>query len=293
MIVLKNFQLIEIPNLNITKKIKSIQIFKESVHKASQGDRVAICVTQFDSKMMERGLVCTPGYASHIHCCIIQFNRIKHFKAFICSKSKYHITLGHITVMGIISLFQSEEFSTFSENKEYEYIQTLDAENLDKHTFAVLEFEKPVIIVDNGLLIGSKLDMDIHTNACRLAFWGKIVSYTKHKNYKTNYLQALKIYKRKKKEGVLERYIDEHTIIVKNMFKKETNLQNFIGLNVETSTGVYGKIDGTFGKSGKIKVLLNTKNKEFNAKRDSEDPHIKVLLNYKQLIYDPTKKIHQ
>lgn len=63
------------------KKVKSMQMFRKPVVKASQvgliscdillrlfefinslkGDRVGICVTQFDSKLLERGLVCVPG----------------------------------------------------------------------------------------------------------------------------------------------------------------------------------------------------------------------------------------
>lgn len=90
-------QAIEIPFLKVTKKVKSIQMFKEPVQSAKQvhifnslscayahatlphtpthrgtfhlscypymqGDRVGICVTQFDPKQVERCLVCSPGH---------------------------------------------------------------------------------------------------------------------------------------------------------------------------------------------------------------------------------------
>ena len=77
---------VELPALGMDKKIKSMQSFKRPVESAMQGDRsdcearlccacdacvhcllwrlhrrVALCVTQLDSSLLERGLVCTPG----------------------------------------------------------------------------------------------------------------------------------------------------------------------------------------------------------------------------------------
>lgn len=56
--------MIEIPTLKICKKIKSMQMFHQPVQNATQGDRVGICVTQFDSSLVERCLVSSPG---HLH----------------------------------------------------------------------------------------------------------------------------------------------------------------------------------------------------------------------------------
>ena len=57
-----HLQTLEIPFLKVTKKVKSMQIFRQPVQRASQGDRVGICVTQFDPKQVERCLVCSPGH---------------------------------------------------------------------------------------------------------------------------------------------------------------------------------------------------------------------------------------
>ena len=55
------------------KKVKSIQCFHEPVNKCTAGDRMAFSVTQFDSKLLERGWVCSPNsvwffwvYAKHV-----------------------------------------------------------------------------------------------------------------------------------------------------------------------------------------------------------------------------------
>lgn len=53
--------------LQQTRKVKSMQMFRKPVKLASQGDRLGICVTQFDSKLLERGIACTPGSMQTAH----------------------------------------------------------------------------------------------------------------------------------------------------------------------------------------------------------------------------------
>ncbi|CAG2119014.1 unnamed protein product, partial [Medioppia subpectinata] len=47
---------IEIPSLKTIKKVKSMQMFHQKIDRAIQGDRVGVCVTQFDPKLLERGV---------------------------------------------------------------------------------------------------------------------------------------------------------------------------------------------------------------------------------------------
>jgi selenocysteine-specific elongation factor len=54
-------QSIEIASLKEVRKVKSLQMFKKPVQSASQGDRIGMCVTQFDAKALERGIVCATG----------------------------------------------------------------------------------------------------------------------------------------------------------------------------------------------------------------------------------------
>jgi selenocysteine-specific elongation factor len=122
--------------------------------------------------------------------------------------------------------------------------------------FALLEFEKPVLAVPNCLIIGSKLDTDIHTNTCRLAFWGRLLEGIEDKSYSSTVLPRLKIYKEKCKCGIVDRASNQYEVIGKNMFKKETNIQLFVGLKVELSTGESGVIESSFGQSGKVKIHI-------------------------------------
>lgn len=49
---------------------------------------------------------------------------------------------------------------------------------------------------------------------------------------------------------------DDYTVIGRSLFKKETNLQLFLGLKVTLSTGETGVIEGGFGQSGKFKIRV-------------------------------------
>lgn len=48
--------------------------------------------------------------------------------------------------------------------------------------------------------------------------------------------------------------MDDYSVIGRSLFKKETNIQLFVGLRVQLSTGELGVIDSAFGQSGKFKV---------------------------------------
>jgi hypothetical protein len=61
----------------------------------------------------------------------------------------------------------------------------------------------PLILFIPSLVLGSKLDLDIHSNSCRLAFEGKLVHHYEDKSYRTKDLPQLKIYKFKEKKGVV------------------------------------------------------------------------------------------
>eukprot|EP01102_Stenamoeba_stenopodia_P016219 TRINITY_DN5645_c0_g1_i2.p1 TRINITY_DN5645_c0_g1~~TRINITY_DN5645_c0_g1_i2.p1 ORF type:complete len:441 (-),score=109.62 TRINITY_DN5645_c0_g1_i2:9-1331(-) len=291
-------QNIEFPELNLQRKVKSMQMFHRPVPKAMQGDRLGICVTQLDSKQMERGLAADPGVVMTINNCIISVNKIRFFKSAIKTKAKFHVTVGFQTVMANILIFgldkekkalesQTSSMSIsegFNFGQEYLYQEELypdDAEHPAGTQWALLQFEKPVICPLRSLVIGSRLETDIHTNTCRLAFFGRLLE-----PIDTNApyaLQRLKIYKPKQKEGGIDRVTDERTLIGKNLFKKETNINLFIGLKVQRSSdGSVGVIESAFGKSGKFKV--------FFANGTTKDTNGTLILRFKKYLYAKDKK---
>ncbi|CAM9195760.1 unnamed protein product [Lampetra planeri] len=332
---------VEIPALKVTKKVKSVQMFRKPVSGAMQGDRVGVCVTQFDPKLLERGVVCTPGSLRTLYAAVISVRKIGYFKGALTTRAKFHITVGHETVMARVTFFGlppaavSEPLSdteprlqpcsletAFTFDREYfyqdEYVtrQGESGSGPDPEQWALLEFERPVTCPSLCLVIGSKLDTDIHANACRLAFQGRLLHGFEDKGYTETALPRLRIYKTKHKEGQVERVTDDYTVIGRNLFKKETNLQIFVGLKVTLSTGETGIIEGGFGQSGKFKIrvqeglrpetkqLFSTASKK-KAKggskvgpADEEEPkaesqHVSIHLHFKRYVFDPHKKMVQ
>ena len=90
-----------------TKKVKSIQMFRKPVQSIVQGDRAGLCVTQFDPKLMERGLVCTPGALPVLYAALVAIHKISYYAGDVTTKSKFHVTIGHSTVMTKLSIFGS------------------------------------------------------------------------------------------------------------------------------------------------------------------------------------------
>lgn len=199
-------------------------MFRKPVSGAMQGDRVGVCVTQFDPKLLERGLVCTPGSLRTLHAAVASVRKIGYFKGSLATRAKFHITVGHETVMARVTFFglpptdskpaPSEPCSletAFTFDREYVYQdeyasgQGDGSSGPDLEQWALLEFERPVTCPAVCLVIGSKLDSDIHANACRLAFQGRLLHGFEEKSYTETSLPSLRIYKTKHKEGQVER----------------------------------------------------------------------------------------
>ncbi|XP_040102579.1 selenocysteine-specific elongation factor isoform X2 [Oryx dammah] len=334
---------VEIPALKVVRKVKSLQMFHTPVSSAMQGDRLGVCVTQFDPKLLERGLVCAPESLRTVHAALISVEKIPYFRGSLQTKAKFHITVGHETVMGRLMFFSPAPDSldrepvldSFDFSREYLFQEqylcpaAADAAEADekagrasagrcpRQQWALVEFEKPVTCPRLCLVIGSRLDADIHANTCRLAFHGVLLHGLEDKNYTESALPTLRVYKLKQKHGVVERVLDDHSVIGRSLFKKETNIQLFVGLRVHLSTGELGVIDSAFGQSGKFKVhipgglspeskkiLTSTLKKRGRAGRgeaaepeEAERPEpaqpVGLSLSFKRYVFDAHKRMVQ
>lgn len=189
--------------------------------------------------------------------------------------------MGRLTFFGLYDSTDTIEEKTgqikisnvesFDSSKEYLYQDELisksskssgdaaagcSSDKVPSKQYALIQFEKPVTCQNTALVIGSKLDTDIHANVCRIAFHGKLLLGMTDPKYVETELPKLKVFKTKVKEGLVERVMDEYTVIGKNMFKKETNIATFTSLKIVLSTGEPGNIEGGFGQSGKIKIRI-------------------------------------
>ncbi|XP_019932573.3 selenocysteine-specific elongation factor [Aedes albopictus] len=282
---------VEIPKLKLVRKIKSMQMFKQSQQVARQGDRVGICITQFDPKLLERGLLCKVGYVTDIYAAVFRLNTIKYYKGSLKHKSKFHITCGYETVMSTLTLFKGSS-PEFTASEQYEFLEELDQDTIESnpHVFALLEFEKPIQAIPNAMVIGSKLDTDIHSNTCRLAFYGHLTHTCPDKDYHSTFLPTLQIFKQKQKTGTIQRVVNETELIAAGLFKKEGNNRTaFVGLRIELSTGETGRIEDTFGASSKVRLrfmepLRGATLEALKDKKPSSD-QITVVVKYKKFLF--------
>lgn len=105
-------QLIEIPALQQERKIKSMQMFRKSVKRVKQGDRVGICVTNLDPTTIERGFVCSPGSVPLVSAVVCLVRKVRFCKLSCRSGMKVHVTLGHQTLLATTTFFGAEALAT-------------------------------------------------------------------------------------------------------------------------------------------------------------------------------------
>lgn len=284
---------IEIPQLKTDRKVKSMQMFKKAVNSGAAGDRLGICITNFDPKQLERGLVCQKGCVQPAAVVVLKIQRIHHYKRDIKSRAKFHCSVGHETVMGNVLVFSSTETSNFTWGNSYKHEDVLTEET--KSFFALIEFEHPVMVHDGMLLIGSKLDTE-QTNVCRLAFHGRIAidDSSGDKNYQQSFLPNLKVFKIKSRDGSVQRVVNDFEVITANLFKKETDRSKFVGLKCQLSTGECGTIAGSFGQLSKVRIQFTTPLQP-STLEELKNPknEIKIFLIFKKFIFDENHRMVQ
>lgn len=419
------------------KKVRSLQMFRQPVTEAMQGDRVAMCVAALDAKELERGIVLGEKYpVPMIDAAVCVVDKISYFKSTATTKSKFHVTLGHQTVMATAYFFcpfpqttgtssssrtepakeatkgypgtsagtskggptlamgcgaavserQNKWPTTFDYSKSYLHVDELWQSNspveyensdgdqvklipetgklllelngvakgevtelrydppsgqllqqealplgssLDSRSiiplkdrdrvvyllrwlastcnvpfhgalgepeeplfYVLLVLEKPVMCPIGSLVIGSKLDFDIHSPNCRMAFFGRILSSMDPKE-----LKQLRLVKMKSKVGIMERVDKQEPtlIICKDMFKADSDIQSFVGLKIlHESSGAEGILEGSFGQGGHIKVRFK---QEISTLKLDSNKNIRgnerISLFFKKFDFEKTNSIVQ
>lgn len=295
---------IEFPTLGQQKKVKSMQAFHQPRLSCSAGDRLGICVSQLDAKLIERGVACAPGAVSTFECAVALVEKVRYYEGDIGSRSRMHVIIGHSTVMAELLFFKlpssgggggenndsSGHGFIFDMKKEYRYIDTLEEERQQNCAqWAFIKFSSPITAPTDSLLIGAKLDADISTlSQCRLAFSGQLqqtfpATTTSSDKTSSSIIsgKSLKVYKEKYRRGVIERLESDGTsAICKGMFSKDTDMSVFTGVDVVVEeTGEVGDISGGFGKSGKFRVSFS--NSSICGKKEAGQV---ILLKMKKFI---------
>ena len=172
--------------------------------------------------------------------------------------------------------------------------------------WCLLQFETPVYTPLKGLCIASRLDTDVNTTSCRIAFYGRLTEAVAPQD-----LQRLRLFKLKSRFGTVAKLGGPPaatTLVASNnppggkaggssarfgdvlgqdLFKKETDMKQFIGRRVVTDSGAVGVIDSTFGQSGKFKVTFSAVGGV--GARVGE----RLFLQFKKYVYDASRAMVQ
>lgn len=247
--------MVEIPDLKVSRKIKSIQSFKESVKTISAGDRAGICVQSIESESIERTLISSKPLSS-ISTLLLKAKRVKYYKNELRSKSKIHISVLNESVQcKQILIVKPTEFG-------FEYLDKVEDGEEEFHL--IVELEKAINILPDAIVIGSKLDSHPSLQQCRIAFYGNSMIFNE---------KSKLVYKVKQKFSLIDRIIlSENRIICKGLGSTDSyikqgkeSISKFIGMKISIyKTGnddeivATGNIDSLFGSSGKFNVTLNS-----------------------------------
>lgn len=101
---------IEFPTLGrLERKIKSMQMFKRKTLQINQGDRAGICVSSLDSNLLERGIAAAPGTVQLLKGAIALVRKIPYYPGQLKNGSKFHISVGHTTIMATVTFWGARE----------------------------------------------------------------------------------------------------------------------------------------------------------------------------------------
>lgn len=280
---------LELPELGVTKKVKSMQKFRTAVEVVGQGDRVGVCVAGLDAKLVERGLAATPGTVKAVQRAVVPVTRVPHFKGTVSSGEKFHFTVGHVTVTGSATFFTSPDGS-WDRESEYEFLEELAQGSVGAETRAgaVLELERPIYAPKDAKLVGFRLD-SAEEGGCRIAIEGRL----EHVLEKGEGLDVVRVFRHRQKEAIVDRIVDDSTLIGRGLFAREADLNKFVGLRlVRDPGGEEGVLDSPFGKSDKFKVRFSP-GALSEGDGTGKGMKGKLLLKYKRFLWDKSKSIVQ
>ena len=110
--------MVEFPTLGLERKVKSMQMFKRKVKAIQQGDRAGVCVSSFDAKLLERGICSAPGAVQLLKGAICLVRKIKYFPGKLLGGSKFHVSVGHTTIMATVTFWGAHELAAREASSE-------------------------------------------------------------------------------------------------------------------------------------------------------------------------------
>ncbi len=238
-----NDNLVVLP-VNTSGRVKSIQIFHESVQNAKAGDRVGINIKNLDVKKIYRGCYATntPETFDHAEIIEVKVNNNKLFKPETNFGTQIHATIGMHTVVGNLYPFY------LLEDKKIQSVAT----NKNNGFKAILWFQEKVLIrKKSNLMLISRLDLPPTT----LRILGSAELLKIHK-------EPPLLYKYKIKTGKIENPEHSQGVICVGLAQSAMGAKKIIGRKLEHP---FTKILDTFGTKGA--VIVGTESKDVKVQK--------------------------
>ncbi|RNF12242.1 putative selenocysteine-tRNA-specific elongation factor [Trypanosoma conorhini] len=246
-----------IPDSHLVKKVKGLQAFRKPLQRARRGDRVGLCVVQFDAEGVERGLLCSaqqqqrgalpadaPLLIESAKVLVAEVNRVRFHQLSCDAHTKFHITIGHSTVMGTMRYFsrptphmrEGEKSTAFDLLQESLYVEELTEDAVlafdsaesqpqfgqpvavkrgPRTYYAIVLLDRPIMAAVGTPLIATRLEME-RENMCRIAIAGSVCALLNAGGSADASLTSwrnLPIVRYKSRALVVERVVNEKTCI--------------------------------------------------------------------------------
>ena len=231
-------QNLDVIPVNTSGRVKTIQIFHQSVDEAKAGDRVGVNIKGLDIKKVYRGCYATNNKKAFDYCDLldIQVNQNKLFKPKTQFGTQVHVTIGMFTVTG--NLFPYYE-------KKGKKIQLESSGDLNRYNAFLWLKEKVFINKERSTMLISRLDLPPTT----LRILGAAKSIAVIKN-------PPKLYKFKLKKGYVQNPDHSQGIICSGLAQSYEGAKKIIGRKLEAP---FTKIIDTFGTKGLLIVGIETR----------------------------------
>lgn len=224
------------------RRIKSLQIFKKSVERAQQGDRVGINLgSGLDTSGLERTLLATPGLLRASRILLLKdIHPIRHYKYAPCrSRGRLHLSILHQTTL-VVVIFLRRTSSSGTDEEEYELVDELVKDRFgaegepEERLQALITAPMPMVATSGLMAIASKLDIDQGQRQrggaggrsgkiCRLVFSATVDRLLRED-------QPRRIYRWRQRMGTIDRLIDEYRLIGADISGTLAGLRQFIGM---------------------------------------------------------------
>ncbi len=250
-------QNLEVLPVNMSGRVKNIQIFHHNVEIAKAGDRIGINIKGLDLKKVYRGCYATNNPNDFDYCNIIEIkvNTNKLFKSKTKFGTQIHITIGMVTTTGKIYPYYELDGKR---------IETT-IKNTDRGFNALILFKEKVLIrKERTIMLLSRLDLPPTT--LRILGSAELL-----KIYKDLPL----FYKYKTKKGIIKNPEHPQGIICLGLAQSAIGAKKIIGKILEPP---FTKVLNTFGTKGAVIVGFKNENKKI---KKGDPVFLKELRSFK------------